>query len=225
MFHSENEFDHIIKQEWGLPVIYDGITNILDYKKAPTKILWILKEGNENEKQQERDHRDFHTNVSEYYHGWKSTYKNIILPTYGILHNTSYANLPSLQDDATVNGEYVLNSIALININKNGGGSQANASNIEENYTKHKNTLLQQIEGINPDVMINCSRVTRLFNDVAEKFKLSKKKHDARPEIDFVVDYAESSKKLIINYWHPGAHMTDESYQKMILDIYKKWHK
>lgn len=224
MFKTENEFDLIIKHEWGLPIVYDGITSINEYKEAPVKILWILKEGNESSEQDERNHRDFHTNVSEYYSGWKATYKNIILPTYGILHNLAYKYLPELNDDATVIDEYVLNKIALINVNKNGGGAQANMRIIEENYTKHKDVLLQQIDGIAPDVIINCSRVNRLFNDVCKKYCLTKKQYDFRPEFDYVVDYAANSEKLLINYWHPGAHMTDESYQKQILDIYQKWN-
>lgn len=223
MFKTENEFDSIIKQEWGLPVVYDGITTISEYKAAPVKILWILKEGNESTEQIERDHRDFHTNVAQYYSGWKATYKNIILPTYGILHNLSYKELPELNNDATVLGEYVLEKIALINVNKNGGGSQANMGIIEENYTRHKDILLQQIEGISPDVIINCSRVNRLFNDVCKRYCLTKQQYDFRLEFDYVVDYATNSEKLLINYWHPGAHMTDESYQKQILDIYQKW--
>ena len=44
MFKTENEFDPIIKEEWGLPIVYDGITNIKEYEKAPVKILWILKD-------------------------------------------------------------------------------------------------------------------------------------------------------------------------------------
>ena len=61
MFDKENEFDSVIRQEWGVPVIYDGITKISEYKESPVKILWILKEGNESTEQEERDHRDFHT--------------------------------------------------------------------------------------------------------------------------------------------------------------------
>lgn len=223
MFNTENEFDSIIKQEWGLPVIYDGIINIKKYKEASVKILWILKEGNEGSEQDERDHRDFHTNVVEYYSAWKATYKNIILSTYGILHNLEYRDLPVLKNDATVKNEYVLDKISVINVNKNGGGATANSAIIEDNYSKHKEILLQQIEGISPDIIINCSRVNRFFNDLCCKYNLSKKKYDFRPEFDYVVDYAESSKKLLINYWHPGAHMPDESYQKQILDIYKIW--
>ena len=225
MFKKENEFDSIIRKKWGLPVVYDGITCIDSYKSAPVKILWILKEGNENVEQDERDHRDFHTDVAKYYSGWKATYKNVILPTYGMLHNLDYKDLPALADDAKVNGEYVLDKIALINVNKNGGGSQANSSVIEENYTKHKDVLLQQIEGISPEVIINCSRVNRLFDDVCKKYNLTKNKFDFRPEFDYVVDYAASPERLLINYWHPGAHITDESYQKQILDIFNQWKK
>ena len=41
-----------------------------------------------------------------------------------------------------------MDKIALINVNKNGGSSQASSSIIKNNYTKHKDTLLQQIEKI-----------------------------------------------------------------------------
>ena len=225
MFESEGEFDSIIKQEWGFPVVYDGIINIEEYKKTPVKILWILKEGNENIVQNERDHRDFHKNIANYYSCWKCTYKNIILVTYGILHNLEYKDLPVLNDHTTIKDENVLEKISLINVNKNGGCAIANSSVIEENYTKHKDILLQQIEGISPEVIINCSRVNRLFNDVCKVYNLEKQYYDFRPEFDYVVDYAKNSEKLLINYWHPGAHMTDESYQKQILDIYKMWNK
>ncbi len=174
MFKTENEFDSIISQEWGEPVIWDGITNLEKYMKSSPKILWILKEGNEHEKRN-RNHREFHQNVTDY-PNWKSTYKNIILSTYGILQNLEYKELPPLNNDATIGTEIVLDEIALINVNKNGGGGHENHTIIEFNYTKHKAILLQQIEGINPDVIINCSRVSRLFNDVAEKYRLEKKR-------------------------------------------------
>ena len=86
----------------------------------------------------------------------------------------SYKDLPELNDDATVNNEYVLDKIALINVNKNGGGSTANTAIIEKNYTDHKDVLMQQIDRISPNVIINCSRVNRLFNDVCNKYYLVK---------------------------------------------------
>jgi hypothetical protein len=228
MFETEDEFDSVIKQEWGLPIVYDGITNIDEYTKAPIKILWILKEGNEGEKQEERYHRDFHLDdhIVVYYSRWKSTYKNIILTTYGILYNIPYKHIPSLSEDSTVNGEYMLNKIALINVNKNGGGGSSNRNVIEANYTKHKNILLQQIDGINPDIIINCSRVKRLYEDVAEKYGMEKKQFTS--EFELKVNFAENSSKLLIDYWHPNVrsyYVSSEAYQKQIIDIYKMWKK
>ena len=48
MFATESDFDEIIKEEWSSPVMYDGITDIERYIKTNPKILWILKETNEN---------------------------------------------------------------------------------------------------------------------------------------------------------------------------------
>lgn len=226
MFINEDDFDDVIKQEWGKDgstVVYDGITNIKEWNKTPVKILWILKEGNEHT-HEDRDHREFHTCVT-WYSGWKSTYKNIILPTYGILNNIPYENLPSLSNNAKVGGEYVLDIIALINVNKNGGSSQASSSIIKNNYTKHKDTLLQQIEKIEPNIIINCSRVKRLFDDIVKQYKLEKKLYDPRPTPNYVVNYAQNDSKLIIDYWHPGAHLSSKNYYKMILDIYDIWKK
>lgn len=72
MFINEDDFDDVIKQEWGKDgstVVYDGITNIKEWNKTPVKILWILKEGNEHT-HEDRDHREFHTCVT-WYSGWK----------------------------------------------------------------------------------------------------------------------------------------------------------
>ncbi len=219
MFKTEKEFDSIISKEWGEPVIWDGITNLESYMKTSPKILWILKEGNEHKKEN-RNHREFHQNV-KIYSKWKSTYKNIILSSYGILNNLEYKDLPPLNDEAMINDDIVLDKTALINVNKNGGGGHANHTLIELNYTKHKAILLQQIEGINPDVIINCSRVNRLFNDVAEKYRLEKKEYSS--EYNKTINYAYNSEKLLINYWHPASRMKDEKYQKQLLDIYKIW--
>jgi len=228
MFKAVEEFDEIIKSEWGKNgsfVVLDGIIDIDQYKKTPNRILWILKEGNESGGKDGncRDHRDFHKNVACYYKGWKSTYKNLIGVTYGILNNTSYKDLPIVNDDATLNGENILEKIALININKNGGNSQAKHTIIEGNYTKHKEVLLKQIEGVEPDIIINCCRVRRLFDDLIRVYDLEKKQYDSRPEFNYSVEYAENSKKLLINYWHPGSHIKSQAYQKIILDIYQMW--
>lgn len=226
MISNEDFFDKTIKQNWGkdgLSVVFDGITNLEKYSKSPIKILWILKEGNER-KHEDRNHREFHSCVT-WYSGWKSTYKNIILTSYGMLNNCSFEKLPVLDEDAKVNNQYVMDYIALININKNGGGGTANDSVIKANYAKHKEILLQQIHEINPDIIINCSRVSQLFNDISMQYGLTKMKYYSK-EFELLVNYAQNSSKLIIDYWHPNVRaniVPVKAYQKQILDIYFSW--
>ena len=43
MFTKNSDFDETIKKEWPSPVMYDGITNMEQYKNSNPKILWIIK--------------------------------------------------------------------------------------------------------------------------------------------------------------------------------------
>lgn len=227
MITSEDFFDETIKQYWGkegLPVVFDGITNLEKYNCAPVKILWVLKEGNER-KHEDRDHREYHSCVT-WAPGWKSTYKNIILTTYGLLNNCCFEELPLLDNDARVNNQYVMDDIALININKNGGGGSANESIIKANYVKYKDVILKQIYEINPDIIINCSRVSKIFDDITDMYELNKTQY--KSEFDLIVNYAENSSKLLIDYWHPNVRaniVSADAYQKQILDIFLLWNK
>lgn len=176
MFINNYDFDETIEKEWASPVMYDGITNIEHYKKSKHKILWILKETNENGKKENRDHREFHVDVTVYPY-WKRTYKKIILTTYGIIHNKSYDDMLDFSYDKTLKGNYkILNDVAFINVNKTGGKAQSQDWYISECYQKHKETLLTQIDEIAPDVITNCSRVGEVFDDLVDRYSLLKEK-------------------------------------------------
>ncbi|MBR5097438.1 MAG: hypothetical protein IK094_10080 [Treponema sp.] len=219
MFNDVAEFDETIKKEWPSPVMYDGITNLERYKKAKCKILWILKETNENENDEDRCHREFHEDVTVY-KNWKRTYKKIILTSCEILNDKSFFDERdgNLEDKCDV-----LNDVAFINVNKTGSTSQSNGWHILECYQKHKETLLAQIDGIEPDVIINCSRVGEVFEDVSKKYSLAKKQFTTLDK--YVINYASNGKMLMIDYWHPNARITDEWYCSQIFDIYKMWAK
>ena len=176
MFINNYDFDETIEKEWASPVMYDGITNIEHYKKSKHKILWILKETNENGKKENRDHREFHVDVTVYPY-WKRTYKKIILTTYGSIHNKSYDDMLDFSYDKTLKGNYkILNDVAFINVNKTGGKAQSQDWYISECYQKHKETLLTQIDEIAPDVITNCSRVGEVFDDLVDRYSLLKEK-------------------------------------------------
>lgn len=220
MFINNYDFDETIEKEWASPVMYDGITNIERYKKSKPKILWILKETNENGKKDNRDHREFHVDVTVYPY-WKRTYKKIILTTYGIIHNKSYDDMLGFSNDKTLKGYYeILNDVAFINVNKTGAKAQSQGWYISECYQKHKETLLTQIDEIAPDVIINCSRVEEVFYDLVDRYSLleDKKIADGWP-----INYAYNKKKLIIDYWHPNSRKKNDWYCTQIIEIYKNW--
>lgn len=221
MFTKNSDFDETIKKEWPSPVMYDGITNMEQYKNSNPKILWILKETNENGNGEDRNHREFHENVTVYAY-WKRTYKKIILSTYGLINNVSFSDMLFFANDKNLCGHYdILNQIAFINVNKTGATSQSKNCYISKYYQKHKDTLLTQVDEIAPDVIINCSRVGAFFDDLSEHYNLTKQVKKTTD--NWIINYANNGKKLLIDYWHPNAKIEDDWYCTQIIDIYNNW--
>ncbi|MBR4376870.1 MAG: hypothetical protein IKX50_05765 [Spirochaetia bacterium] len=216
MFKTEDEFDKEILKHWGKTVVFkDGIINIEKYKK----ILWILKEPNRSNSDKEENFRDFYSDVTGY-GKWKSTFKRIILVSDMITKKLK--EIPDI--DSIIKAENPLEKVAIININKNGGSSTTNISKLKKQYNANKNILLDQVLGIAPDLIINCTLVDDFYNDIIKQYKLTEKSFGKRPEIG----YAYNPKKLIINYYHPNCRrrgMTDKWYCETILKIYQKWQK
>ncbi len=171
------EINQNLIKENDYPVL-DGITNYDQFGKSGLKILWIMKEANQSKGQHQDDLRVFHRNVKGYAR-WRRTYKIIIKSTYGILHHLNFDDVP---DESNISD--VLNEIAFINVKKTGGGSSSNWTTIAEHYNKNKNLILEQITCIEPDIIINASRVEDLSNILAisewrqvEAFKVAKAKN------------------------------------------------
>ena len=61
----------------------------------------------------------------------------------------------------------VLEEIAIININKSGGGSNTPSGKLDTEYKRDgvKDFLFKQIEFINPDIIINAHLVSQFFCD------------------------------------------------------------
>ncbi len=215
-----DSFDAEIKKAYGKKSIVDGITNMSKYKKAYPKILWILKEANNSHTDNpDENQRDFHANVT-CYKMWKLTFKRIISCSYGMIYKKKRLNV---DENACINGVNVMLDIALINVNKCGGCSRSNNSSISAKYNKYKDVILAQVEQINPDVIINCSRVWNLTTDLREQFGLNGeiKKRNARVYCN--------NEKVLIDYYHPNSTrdsqggLTDERYYNVVVGTYKKW--
>ncbi len=146
----------------------DGIVNINEYTSAETKkkILWVLKEANWDNKS-DVNMIDFFQNVTVY-PKWKRTYKLIIQVSWSILNGyVPYKDIPKLSIIKNV-----IDKIAMININKVGGYNKSYWKSISESYLKNKDILLNQVDAINPDLIINCSGVYNFYNDIIiEKYE------------------------------------------------------
>jgi hypothetical protein len=202
---NEENFSKI----YGDSFISDGITDINIYNDIKPKILWILKEPNDIS-ESSWDQRDFHKDVSTY-NDWRRTYKLIIKTTYAIFNNIKeFDNIP---DEYNIRN--ILHKIAFINIKKKGGGAQANEAIIRNTYYRDKELILEQIDLINPDIIINCSRVWNFFIDLVST-------HDTKPDNEF--QYGFKDNKLIIHAYHPNnTTTTNEKYFNNIMqyiDIY-----
>lgn len=126
--------------------------------------------------------------------------------------------MPVVDEEASINGIKVMHNIALINVKKTAGVSASNDAEISEAYKSHRELLLKQIKQINPDVIINCSRVWDLTKELGkgmEKLPIPKG-NQAR--------CFYSNEKLVIEYNHPNTrNQTDKSYYNDIIKCYNKW--
>jgi len=88
-------------------------------------------------------------------------------------------------------------SYAIINVNKTSGTSKSNYKVIDAHYRDNKDIISGQIDAISPNIIINCSGVHKLFNDI--------KKGEKQPIGPFYV--AESVYGIIINAYHPNQRI------------------
>ena len=222
MMKYPGALDKEIRAEYGNEAIVDGIVNMAKYRETYPKILWILKEANWNHNEdcppqpKDYNHRVFFKDVTGY-SKWKRTFKLIIACSFGIIYKPK--GMPVVDEEATINGIKVMHNIALINVKKTAGGPASKDAEIRDAYKSHRELLLKQIKQINPDVIINCSRVWDLTNDLGEEMKdLPVKEENAARGF-------YNNEKLVIEYNHPNTrgNQTDESYYNDIINCYKKW--
>jgi hypothetical protein len=196
-----NELEKTFSDVYDNNVIFDGITNINEYKKTPVKILWVLKEPNDPN-QASWDLRKLHKNITEYSE-WRRTYKLIIKISFAIIHNLfDYKLVPNEEKIKDI-----LNNIAFINIKKVGGFSRSTNKIIRNIYAKNKDVILKQIKYIDPMVIINCSTVIKVMEDlqIAEIKKINKFKA------------ARFNNGIIINAYHPNCRYKHNIYFNNIM--------
>jgi hypothetical protein len=215
---QQNELDNEISKIWEHPH-FDGIIHYELYQKARIKLLWILKEPSNTIG---GNLREFCLNVKDHSPYWQNTFANIMRVAYGILDgDKDYTEIPPLDKDECIirdsGGAIVLDEIAIININKSGGGKITLPGKLNREYKRAgvKEFLLKQIEFIAPDIIINSHGVRPFFIDQTGGNET--KKINAE-------EYAVNNGRLIIWTTHPNR-AEPKSYCNNILNIVSSWRK
>lgn len=169
-------FDQRIFQEiidpsgHSLPVV-DGIVNPEKYVSAKHKILWILKEVNDPEYHEEYGDKRGGWSMREFisqnfgnYAYWRRTYAPITYTTWSILNGfCSWNDTPEFSKEQASD---LLSHIAYINLKKLPGLAQSHWREIKLAYENNKQLILDQINSINPDIIIGGGTLHYLYNDL-----------------------------------------------------------
>lgn len=201
-------------------IIFDGIVDIDKYLDAPIKILWILKEVNSADI--DWDLRDALNNdiksETGLKNGWSNTLTPVVYTTLGILNGEDWHTM----GDFTINPELIncMQEVAYINVKKVGGGSQASHQEIQSFYELNKEALHEQINLINPEVII--------FGNTLNYFDWAWLKHTFEIELEDESNqnlHIYSGKKhLLLHAYHPNnRRITHQVYCDTILQAVKDW--
>ena len=207
--------------------VRDGIVDVAEYLKAPIKILWILKEANSQEENSLDDMRpclktlyDENNNIAP---DWGPTWRPIAYAMYGVFEEMNYIDIPEMNGNAREVVKH-MSKIAHINLKKYGGGSTAKPYILQKFYNSYNEFIHEQIEIINPDVLI----FGGTFGYFADVYFEGKKPLSEQPN-EFTTLYKYKD-KLLIDTCHPNNGYrrfggTQKEYCDGIINAVKKWNK
>lgn len=133
----------------------DGIINIEKFSMISPKILWILKEVNHDGDLDNWDMTEILKDIKREYgikKGFERTFAQIVHLSYGIINKKSWTEVPYHYDEPSIID--VLTQIAFLNVKKTAGSSIIHYSSLENAYKQNKDLLFEQINEINPDIII-----------------------------------------------------------------------
>ena len=203
--------------------IIDGIVDKETfYSEGNLKILWVLKEGNVAPEDHGKP-RDICEELHNKEHLKNAlsipTFKKIIYSTYWLLNpEKEWSDIPYANEEECYSA---VDHIGYININKYPAGAVSNDSFLYQEFNKNKETLLAQIDEINPELII-FGNTLKFFGDSLKEIGW-----DTNDKIIFddnVDVYLTKKKGIIINAYHPAYFkIADKRYCESIKDAYLKY--
>ena len=208
-------FDAIPQSDTGNKPVPDGIVNAEKYASARLKVLWVLKEANDEKDKGEWSFINFLSNGKfKGYPKWKSTYSLLLRVMHGVFNEfPEWGALPNVDKI----DPKIFESMAYINLKKIPGGSRANPVKITKAYQQSKELILKQIEAFKPDVVIFCGMTMHL---------LSADLGIEKNAIDKSCKYAHCAKvksTIYINTYHPAQRrIKHRVHYEAIIEACKK---
>ena len=213
---AEKENDQLFSGE---NVIHDGIVDFTQYNKTSPKILWILKEANSSESgwTMREALNDLKEKSGGLKTGWANTFTSIIYTTNGVFTGEDWDSMGNFHQDQSI--IEVLQKVAYINVKKVPGGSNADWNLIKEYYSENKTALHQQIQLINPEIIIFGGTYNFFDDDFFELFG----ELEAHVENNSLHIY-QNKDYLLLNAYHPNNRVIKHStYCNLILEAVKNW--
>ncbi|MBQ7672432.1 MAG: hypothetical protein IJS49_05065 [Paludibacteraceae bacterium] len=213
------EIDRIAESlDNGLSPIYDGVGNIDIYLSSPLKIMWLVKESYDQDKQGNKGTGNWSIyDAVQRDTAWSYlSFQRMTYALYGYNNGIYYEgkDMPMIRDHKEMVKD--LANIAYININKLPGGTSSSDSHIASCYKIWNKIIDEQIEVYNPDVIILGG--TKKFLDFRDELIPCKQydNNDVNPKLSSNV-YKWGS-RWIISVCHPGYRMSTEVYVDLVID-------
>ncbi len=196
--------------------VLDGIIQLDEYKKAEPKILWILKDPNAmREGQTIPDYQDLREALNICV---KNNNLAGFAKTYSKLMKVSYMILKRHNENLICDCKSVISKLAIINVKKCAGIAKVTGTEIHSYYKADRDLIHQQIEAIDPDIIINTSKVESILN----KGALNVLDRQYVNPFMIGIQKTENKKRLVLNVYHPGCHMSEGKYIGLVKQCFDK---
>lgn len=208
-------FDTWKKQRNYKSFLTDGLFDEHEWNKQEIKILYVLKEANWENANDDLCSLLLSEKSSNYWRTWN----NIVRYTQAIRDGGSYQRTINKADKTKC-----LKTIAAMNIKKVGGDSSANDEEIRQFGINDASFLEQQIELYQPDIIVCCGRGKGKNADILHDYVLSKVSDWQTPigTYNYFLCALKTKKTIpVISFRHPqmrGGHVAfEKSYNDMIM--------
>lgn len=215
----DSEFENLWKEQ---EVMKDGAICMDRYSNANLRVMWILKQNIHF------DLFDYSELLLKNLHGISSS------PTWRRIAHASHGLLSGIRDFSTVKSlerkdcRESMISTAIVNVNKELGGSRSSDSSVHEGYRKYKDLVGRQIEAHAPDVIIICMVgagenlkpiVESIYKDFTGECEYRICGNSKSKSAD--VAWSKSGNKVFLWTYHPSyTRITDIDFFTSLINAY-----